>query len=114
MIFRKIVATIVVAAIFFWAPSVIPARAVIVGCGSISWNSSDTAFAAAPVVPCIPGPKTPWAVVGIGLSAFSVILNAIIVSKTQCRELTQQEAFNSLGLPFIGMAFNTKNNKCHH
>ncbi|HVX98938.1 MAG TPA: hypothetical protein VHA55_04010 [Pseudorhodoplanes sp.] len=115
---RKAIATITMAAMFFWAPSMVPARAAPpVGCGVTVTNwflPSDTAFAVPLPVPCPASATTPWAVIGIGLSAFSVILNGLIVSQTQCRELTQQEAFASLGLPFIGWAFNTQNNKCPH
>jgi len=42
------------------------------------------------------------------------MLNAIYVSKTQCRELTQQEAWSSIFLPFIGIVFNQHNNMCHY
>jgi hypothetical protein len=39
-------------------------------------------------------------------------LNGTIVSQTQCREPTSQEAAASIFLPFIGMAFNQHNSKC--
>jgi hypothetical protein len=112
---RKVVATITIAALFFWAPSAIPVKAVTVGgpCGFV-WLSADTAFASAPaIIPC-PTAPTPWVPIVIGAAVVSVILNAAIVSNTQCRELTQQEALSSLLLPFIGIAFNKHNNKCHH
>ena len=48
------------------------------------------------------------------LGTVSVMVNAMIVGRTQCRELTQQEAWSSIFLPFIGMYFNQNNNKCHH
>jgi hypothetical protein len=114
---RKIVATITIAALFFWAPSAIPVKAVPVGpCGiGAFWLTADTAFASVPL-PCppIPAGPTPWPVIVIGAAVVSVILNAAIVSNTQCRELTQQEALSSLLLPFIGIAMNQKMNKCHH
>jgi hypothetical protein len=110
---RKIEATIMIAALFFWAPSAIPVKAFIVPCGVV-WLSADTAFAGV-IVPCpTPTAPTPWPVIVLGASVVSVILNAAIVSNTQCRELTQQEALSSLLLPFIGFAFNKQNNKCHH
>ncbi|MGA2566371.1 MAG: hypothetical protein ABSF41_06035 [Pseudolabrys sp.] len=43
----------------------------------------------------------------------SVILNSIIASQTQCRELTTNEAFMSLFLLFLGIALNQQINHCH-
>jgi hypothetical protein len=115
---RKIVATITIAALFFWAPSAIPVRATGIGpCGiGAVWLTADTAFAQGVIIPCpvTPTSPTPWPVIVIGASVVSVILNAIIISNTQCRELTQQEAISSIFLPFIGIAMNQKMNKCHH
>lgn len=114
---RKIVTTTVVAAMFFWAPTAIPARATGVTCGFLTgWWPSDTAFAAPGYVPCpvqLQHATTPWAVIIFGASVVSVITNAIYVSQTQCRELTTQEAWTSIGLPFIGIAFDQHNDKCH-
>jgi hypothetical protein len=101
---------------FFWAPSVIPTRAVAASgpCGiQYGWMTADTAFAAPAVVPC-PSNKAPWTVYAIFASAVSVITNAILVSRTQCRELSQQEAMTSAVLPFVGMFWNKKNNRCRH
>jgi len=39
--------------------------------------------------------------------------NAAIVSQTQCRELTLQEAYSSFFLPFIGIVFDQHNDHCH-
>ena len=115
---RKIVSTVLVAALLFWAPSIFPVSATpaIIGCGHpFVLISADTAFAAVPITPCAPvSSPTPWAVILIGASAVSVILNAIFVSQTQCRELSQQEAVSSIFLPFIGIAMNQQHNKCHH
>src|SRR5271163_4117783 len=114
---RKFVAIVTMAALFFWAPSAIPARAFVTPCGVVvTWLATDTAFAAPPVVPCPAVPAhtaNPWPVVGIMLGTVSVMVNAIIVGRTQCRELTQQEAWSSIFLPFVGMFFNQNNNKCH-
>jgi hypothetical protein len=52
---RRIIATITVAAVFFWAPSTIPVKAVlsVSPCGPFSWLAADTAFAApGPIIPC--------------------------------------------------------------
>jgi hypothetical protein len=113
---RKIVTSIMIASVFFWAPSMIPVKAGPAPCGSFGWTTADTAFAF-PASPCfIPGPKaaTPWGVIALGLSAVSVITSAIIVSRTQCRELTHQEAMSSILLPFIGIAMNKHSSKCRH
>jgi hypothetical protein len=118
MFVRKLVATVLTAALFFWTPSVFPVRAAIAPCGAIltfNWTTADTAFAFPAPVPC-PAPPTaphPWGLLVIGLGALSVIINGIVVSHTQCRELTSHEAAASIFLPFVGMALNQKNNKCH-
>ncbi len=88
---RKLVVTLVVAAVFFWAPSIIPVRASppIGTCGIIpvTWQTADTAYAFPLVVPCPPiHTPTPWPVIIGMLSAVSVIVNAAIISQTQCRE----------------------------
>jgi hypothetical protein len=119
MLGRRFIARILIAAMFFWAPSAIPVRAAIAPCGAIitfNWTTADTAFALpAPVAPCPAPPAAahPWGLLAIGLGAFSVIINGIVISQTQCRELTSQEAAASIFLPFVGMAFNGKHNKCH-
>jgi hypothetical protein len=115
---RKIVATITIAALFFWAPSAIPVKAVTIGgpCGiPVTWLTADTAFASPPpVIPCpVPTAQTPWIPIVIGAGVVSVILNAAIVSQTQCRELTLQEAYSSFFLPFIGIVFDQRNDHCH-
>jgi hypothetical protein len=115
MKFRKVVATLLMTAIFFWAPSMVPVRAAgPLPCGIVpAWLPGDTAFAIPVFVPCpTPATTTPWGVVGIGAAALSVIVNAAVVSATQCRELTQLEAFQSFFLPFIGILFNQKKSKC--
>jgi len=120
MNFRKTVSTAIIAAMFFWAPSVIPVRANtgFIGCGGINgtWLTVDTAFATQPTpIPCPPvHTPLPWVVILFGAAAVSVILNAAIVSQTQCRELSQQEAWSSIFMPFFGIAFNQHNNMCNH
>jgi hypothetical protein len=122
---RKKIATTVAAALFYSAPSFIPLRGtdapvrvagILPTCGvTIVWRTADTAEAfPAPVTPfpVVHGP-TPWGVIGLGAAALSVIINGIVVSQTQCRELTQQEALTSIFLPFIGMAFNKHHSACH-
>ena len=127
MKFRRVVATVMVAVVFFWAPSLIPIRVtpapvrvallLPVGCGiGVVWRTADTASAAGPIVtpcPIYTGP-TPWPVIVIGAGVISVMLNALIVSNTQCRELTNEEAISSVFLPFLGIAFNKQMNHCLH
>ena len=116
---RKLIATIVMAALFFWTPSVFPAKAVpgFIGCGLINpvWIPADTAFAGAPPapIPCPTSGPTPWPVIILGAGVVSLITNAAIVSQTQCRELTLQEAYSSFFLPFIGIVFDQHNDHCH-
>ena len=83
MNFRKIVSTAIIAAMFFWAPSIIPARAVLLtGCGYFTGTMrlipTDTAFAGlgGVYVPCPPppgSPPIPWVGIysGPALLAFS-------------------------------------------
>jgi hypothetical protein len=52
---RKVVATITIAALFFWAPSAIPVKAVPAppcGVPFSSWLTADTAFASGLIIPC--------------------------------------------------------------
>jgi hypothetical protein len=114
---RKIVATITIAVLFFWAPSTFPVKAFFVGpCGvGAVWLTADTAFAANGIpLPC-PNPTapTPWPVIILGAGVVSLMANAAIVSQTQCRELTLQEAYSSFFLPFIGIVFDQHNDHCH-
>jgi hypothetical protein len=112
---RKLITLVTLTALFFWTPTVIPvAHAVTLPCGThIVWTPFDTANAVPVVIaPCHHGSTWPaWAVIA---GAASIILNSIYVAKTQCRELTQQEAMASGFLPFVGFLWNQNHNKCHH
>ena len=46
------------------------------------------------------------AVITVFASVGTIILDAIIVSVTQCRELTAEEAFTAGALPVVGLAVN--------
>jgi hypothetical protein len=62
---RRLVATLVIAAVFFWAPSVVPVRAIPgpLPCGvPLVWAPSDSALAIPAIVPCPP----PASGLGIG------------------------------------------------
>jgi len=45
-------------------------------------------------------------------SVVSVMVNAVVIGQSQCREMTVQEAWTSAMLPFAGMPFNEQNNQC--
>jgi len=64
------------------------------------------------IVAATPSTPTPWAGIAFSAGAVSVILNGAIVSATQCRELTAQEAYTSILLPFVGIAFNSNASLC--
>jgi len=125
MTLRKIVATIAMAAVFFWAPSLIPlpvtqapvrVAAAFGPCGIpvVTWQTADTAQATPPLaMPCVGSTPSPWPVIAIGAGVVSIMINGIIVAQTQCRELTSSEAMASFFLPFLGMAFNQQHNLCH-
>lgn len=58
------------------------------------------------------GATNPWPAFYVIGGAASVILNAVIVWNTQCRELSSQEAAASFFLPGVGIAFDAEANKC--
>ena len=114
---RKLVAVVATASLAFWAPSIIPVKAYVGnGCGvELDWyQTADTAFADGVVVPCPTGHGgSPWPAVTEIVGVVGVMVNAIYIWNTQCRELTRQEAMTSTFLPFIGMAFDAQASKCH-
>jgi hypothetical protein len=114
---RKWVALAATASIAFWTPSIVPVKAFITtGCGvqTILYHTVDTAYAAA--VPCPVGvghAPSPWPAVTVIVGVVGVMVNAIYIWNTQCRELTSQEAVTSTFLPFVGMVFDAQASKCH-
>lgn len=74
--------------------------------------SSASASAAPQATVATPSTPTPWVGIVLSASVVSVILNGAIVSATQCRELTAQEAYASILLPFLGLALNSKASAC--
>ena len=74
--------------------------------------SSASASAAPQAVVATPSTPTPWVGIVLSAGAVSVLLNGAIVSATQCRALTEQEAYASILLPFIGIAFNSNASAC--
>lgn len=109
---RKSIATLAIAAVAFWTPSIIPAKAHIPHCGAVGYLTADTAFAGGYPLPCPTHAPSPWPVVAVFVGTVSVILNAAIVWNTQCRELTSDEAITSTFLPFVGIALDAHNSKC--
>jgi hypothetical protein len=117
---RKWVAVAATASIAFWTPSIIPVKATPTpfhcGVGVGSYQTADTAFADGYVpFPCPigHGGGSPWPAVTVIVGVVGVMVNAIYIWNTQCRQLTSQEAAISTFLPFIGMAFDAQASKCH-
>jgi hypothetical protein len=110
---RKWVALAATASIAFWTPSIVPVKAK-VGCGVFNgYQTVDTAYAQA-FVPCPTGhAPSPWPAVTVIVGVVGVMVNAIYIWNTQCRELSSQEAVTSTFLPFIGMVFDAQASKCH-
>ena len=108
MIFRKTVTVILIAAILFFVPSMIPVRAS-VGCGvPLAWLPTDTAFAAPPLfIPCPVVPPTHGAPPAWFWAAFacpaSIILSGIVANFRDNRQLTTAEAWTCGLLYWIPM-----------
>src|SRR5690349_205576 len=100
---RKIISTTLIAAMLFFAPSMVPIKAVRAvagtpcGVGHVSgWLPMDTAFAGLKritPVPCPPGhshtPVWPWVVIGC---AGSIVVSALAANFWNNRQLTTAEA----------------------
>ena len=85
---RKQVAVLAIAALALSTPSIVPANA-----HGYYWPS-------------------PWPAVTVIVGVVSVMFNAAWIWRTQCRELSSQEAMTSTFLPFVGMAFDAQASKC--
>jgi hypothetical protein len=111
---RKWVAIAATASVAFWTPSVVPIKAY-ASCGysKIEFRTIDTAYATPCPVPVGHGGGSPWPAVTVIVGVVGVMVNAIYIWNTQCRQLTSQEAAISTFLPFIGMAFDAQASKCH-
>jgi hypothetical protein len=109
---RKWVALAATAAVAFWSPSIVPVKAGYVGCRVI-YRTADTAYAEG-YVPCPTGHGggSPWPAVTVIVGVVGVMVNAAWIWRTQCRELSSQEAMTSTFLPFIGMVFDAQASKC--
>jgi hypothetical protein len=101
------------ATLAFWTPSVVPVKARII-CGvSQGYQTIDTAYAYAPC-PVLGGhAPSPWPAVTVIVGVVGVMVNAAWIWRTQCRELSSQEAITSTFLPFIGMVFDAQASQCH-
>jgi len=120
----KFVATLSIASLALVAPTFTPvatSSALGINCGIAPVNPTmnstwGSAFAAPAPIPCpLParGPFNPTPVFVLFGGVASVILNSAIVWKTQCRELTLQEAQTSTFLPLIGIFFDKQASLCH-
>jgi hypothetical protein len=105
---RKIVSTVLIAAMLFFAPSMIPAKAIPIPCGvHPAWLATDTAFAAPPIIPCpVPGPGHGF-IPGWFWAAFacpaSIILSGIVANFKDNRQLTTAEAWTCGLLYWFGV-----------
>jgi hypothetical protein len=99
MTIRKIVSTVLIAAMLFFAPSMIPARAlpVLPSCGSFGWLLTDTAFAGIGPAPCpVPAPThgyIPAAFWALFACSASIIFAGAVANFHDNRQLTYQEAW---------------------
>jgi len=119
MSFRKIVSTILIAALLFFAPSMIPVRAFpALPCGTFGWRPTDTAFAVPPPIPCPVAPPTSGAPPAWFWAAFacpaSIILSGIVANFRDNRQLTTAEAWTCGLLYWIPMPVQPQPVKHHH
>ncbi len=74
----------------------------------ISTQAQAQLFAPTPVAVFI-------APVYVGAAAVSLVVNSFVTYRTECRELTSNEAITNVVLPGVGMVYNvasSKTNKC--
>lgn len=116
MRFRQIVSTILIGAIFFFAPSMVPLKAVkaasVPPCGTViapvAWLPIDSAFAGPSIrtAPCPVGhshtPAWPWVVIGC---AGSIVLSALVANFRDNRQLTTPEAWTCGLLYWLPMPY---------
>ena len=117
---QKIVSTILIGAMLFFAPSMIPMKTVravaATPCGTIIippavWLATDTAFAGEAIrtPPCPPAghhtPVWPWVIIGC---AGSIVLSAFVAGFRDHRELTTAEAWTCGLLYWIPMPYQPK------
>jgi hypothetical protein len=116
---RKIVSTILIAAMLFFVPSMIPAKAVIFPCGFHPVVLlTDTAFAAPPpIVPCPVAPTSgappAWFWAAFACPA-SIILSGIVANFRDNRQLTTAEAWTCGLLYWIPMPVQPQPVRHHH
>jgi hypothetical protein len=107
---RKIVSTALIAVMLFFAPSMMPVRAIPLPCGTIitPWLQlpNDTAFAAI-IIPCPPAapihaPVPAWFWAGFACPA-SIIMSGIVANFRDNRQLTYAEAWTCGLLYWFGL-----------
>ncbi|THD42835.1 MAG: hypothetical protein E7774_14365 [Bradyrhizobium sp.] len=117
---RRFLAVLAAASLAFWAPSIIPVKALpIVTCGAnqVQYRTVDTAYAFCGPMLTHGSPghaPSPWAPVAVFVGTVSVMVNAAYIWNSQCRELSSREAATSTLLPFLGIAFDVQASKCRH
>lgn len=112
---RRTVSTLLIGAMFFFAPSTIPSGTVKAvqlqpscGSGPFTWLPTDTAFAGISIrVPPCPTSHThtsawPWVVIGC---AGSIVLSALVANFRDNRQLTTAEAWTCGLLYWIPMPY---------
>jgi hypothetical protein len=113
---RKIVSTMLIGAMLFFAPSMIPLKAM--KAAVVSPNLTvDTAFAGAVIRPPPPPvgqhshtPVWPWVVIGC---AGSIVLSALVANYRDNRQLTTAEAWTCGLLYWIPMPYQPQPVKHH-
>jgi hypothetical protein len=117
--FRKIVSTILIAAMLFFAPSMIPVKALPLPCGVplTGLLPIDTAFAAPAIIPCPVAPTSgappAWWWAAFACPA-SIILSGIVANFRDNRQLTTAEAWTCGLLYWIPMPVQPQQVRHHH
>lgn len=101
MAVRKIVSMLLIGTMLFFAPSMIPARALTsvgpCGLGPSGWITGDTAFAGPSAIKPCPAPTSSHAISGWFWGTFacpaSIVLSALVADFRDNRQLTTLEAW---------------------
>jgi hypothetical protein len=117
---RKLVSIALIATMLFFAPSMIPARAVTGPCGVpllTGFLPTDTAFATPLIIPCPPAPPPvhvgAWFWAALACPA-SIILSGMVANFRDNRQLTTWEAWSCGLLYWIPQPVPPQNGPHHH